>query len=268
MGSIIDASEVLLEMGLSSSVTEEERAIVEASILRAESAVRSFLAYDPAYAERTEYYPQEVSNNAGQGSTWDVNATSAYVRMSAGGQSTELQIRHLPIRSITSLYIDYDGRFGTKSGAFSASTLKTSGEDYWANFTCVDGSSNGLCKDGIVRSNGLWPNTPGSVKIIYTSGYTKDEFHGSDFVVDGTAIAESVLEESLIRAKRALSFWKKSSTSGHLPGLITSEKLGDYSYQLDASTATSLFGSSVNSMSLSDLAKVKLGPFVNYGWAL
>ena len=268
MGSIIDASEVTLEMGLSSSVTDEEKAIIEASILRAEGAVRCFLLYDPAYAVRTEYYPQETGSNAGQGRVWEVNSTTAYVRSIAGGQATELQLRHLPVRTITSISIDYDGRFGTKTGSFGTDTVKTQGEDYWANYTCVDKSGSGICKDGIIRSNGLWSNTPGSVKIVYAAGYTKDEFHGSDFTVDGSSIAEAVLEESMIRAKRALSFWKKNSTTGHLPGIVTSEKLGDYSYQLDATTAGSLFGTSTDSVSLSDVAKTKLGSFVNYGWAL
>ena len=133
MGNIIDISEVLLELGLSSSVTEEERAVTQASITRAEGAVRACLLYDPAYAERTEYYPQESTNTSNRASIWEVNDTIAYQRSSASGQTTELQLRHIPIRAIGSLYIDYDGRFGTRSGSFGVDTLKVLGNDYWAN---------------------------------------------------------------------------------------------------------------------------------------
>jgi len=61
--------------------------------------------------------------------------------------TVELQVQHIPIRSISSLYVDYDGRSGARTGSFTAETLKTQGTDYWANWDGPDSSGNSYCLD-------------------------------------------------------------------------------------------------------------------------
>jgi hypothetical protein len=173
-------------------------------------------------------------------------------------------VRHIPVRSITNLWIDYDGRFGQQSGAFGTSTLKTSGTDYWVSFDQHDDNGYGLCWDGIVRSQGLWPLTAGSVKIEYVAGFSAAEFRGQENMVDATAILESVVNEAVRRMLKVQSR-KKRSQVGWAGGPITSESLGDYSYSVDSSTAAKLIGPSTDLMGET---KERLQQFVNLGYDL
>ena len=58
----------------------------------------------------------------------------------------------------------------------------------------------------------------------------------------------------------------KNATTGWLPGMVTSENLGDYSYTLDSSSTSKLFGS--GAMSLLQETKDRLQEFLNYGWSM
>ncbi len=264
MGSVIDVSEALLELGLSSTVTDEERAIVNASITRAEGAVKRYLKYDPVQRTRTEFYPQADRNLLGRFQVWEVDSNQAVLRHLSEAATDQLQVQHIPIRSITTLSIDFDGRSGAKSGSFPAETDKVEGTDFWPNYDGQDSSDEKICRDGIVRSIGAWPTSPGTVKIIYVAGYTSAELHGQDSIVDASPIMDAVLEESVRRAKKAFVTKKKTSV-GFLAGVVTSEKLGDYAYTLDANIANQLFGSGWDVMPEN---MQKLEDFVNLGWTL
>lgn len=264
MGNIVAWSEVALELGLSSSITEEERTIIEAAISRAEGAVIRHLRYDPVQRSRTEYYPRTDMDVRGTEGFWDTEQGQAYWRQRASASSDELQVQHLPIRSITSLSVDYDGRFDTQSGAFA--TNQTEGTDFWPDYDGVDDDGNRLCRDGIIRSFGLWPQYPGSIKIVYTAGYTDAEFHGQKNLVNAVPVRDAVLIETIRRVRRAL-INKKSARLGFVPGSVVSENLGDYSYSLGgagvSTRADSLtFGSTVLSLESIEM----LQEFVHWGF--
>lgn len=264
MATIVDISEVLLELGLSNSATDEERAIVATAITRAEGAVKRHLRYDPVQRTRTEYYPHQDFRSAAREAVWEVNDTEAYLRHMAEAASTDLQVQHLPIRSITTLHIDYDARSGSRSGAFGVSTLKVEGEDFWPNYDGLDSSGNKICRDGIIRSAGSWPNVAGSVKLVSVAGYTAKELHGQDTIVDASPIMDAVIDEAVRRAKKAFVN-KKHARVGFAAGPITSERLGDYSVSYDSASANRLFGG------LYDLlpeTSQTLSEFVNLGWPL
>lgn len=268
MGSIIDISEVLLEAGLSASATETERAIASTAIRKAEGLVKKYLKYDPVQRTRTEFYPTNPTNDGGSGRefVWEANASQAVAREVSPGQTSSLQLQHLPIRSITTLHIDTNARSGTTSGSFGADTLKSQGDDYWPNFDSVDSSGNSVCNDGILRSFGLWPISTGSVKVVYIAGYTAAELHGQDTIIDASPIYGAVLDESLRRLKKAFVTMKQAG-AGFLAGAITSEKLGDYAYTISGSDATNLFGSMISLMPETVQALDDSG-FVNMGYAL
>ena len=261
---IVDISEVLLDLGLSSSVTDEERAIVTASIRRAEGAVKRFIRYDPKQITRTEYYPQQNLALGNTPSIWEVNDSVAYQRQLSTGATSELYIRHVPIRSITTIHIDYDGRAGTRSGAFGTDTLKEEGTDYWPNFDGVDDDGNSICRDGILRSQGLWPTSPGTVKIVYVAGYSQKEFHGGCSIIDATPILEAIVDESVRRAKKVF-ISKKQTGAGFASGPIISESLGDYNYSVDGASLNRMFG---GQWDLGGDSKERLNDFVNWGYEL
>jgi len=264
MGRIIDISEVLLELGLTTTVTDTERAIVQTAITRAEGAVKRYLQYDPVQASRTEYYPQADRDALNRAAVWEVEGTEAYQRRVAAAGTGELQVRHIPIRSVTTLAIDLDGRADSASGAFPTSSNKIEGTDFWMNNDGKDGDGNTICRDGIIRSFGLWPSAPGSVKIVYTAGYSLAEFHGQVSLVDATPIMDAVIDEAARRAKKAFVNAKKTGV-GFAAGPVVSESLGDYSYSIDASLAKRLFG---YSQDIQPETQEKLQDFVNMGWML
>ena len=262
--SIIDPSEILLELGLSDSVTDEERALVNTAIVRAEGAVKRILGYDPVQRSRTEFYPRQDYDQQANAAVWEAEGTQAVLRRVAEAATSELQVQHIPIRSITNLYVDYDGRSGTSSGAFAAASEKTEGTDFWPNYDGEDSDGESLCKDGIIRSIGRWPTTPGTIKLVYVAGYSAKEIHGQDTIVDASPIMDATIDEAVRRAKGAL-IWKKKTGGGHVAGPFTSERLGDYSYTADSSLISRMFGG------LYDVlpgTKMKLESFVNWGWAL
>ena len=263
MGSIIDVSEALLVLGLSSSVTDEERAIVNASIGKAEGAIKRHLRYDPTLQTHTEFYPRQPLHSAGSDAVWESEGELAVLRRSAEEAITELQLQHIPVRSITELFVDYEARSGTRSGAFPASSAKVEGTDYWPNFDAVDSDGNSLCVDGIIRSEGSWPTTPGTVKVVYVAGYTAEELHGQDSVIDASPIVDAVIDEVVRRAKKAFVMMK--SSSGWSAGPKISERLGDYAYTIDASSLNRLVGSTSD---ITPETREKLSGFVNWGWVL
>ena len=263
MPTIADISELLIELGLSASVSETDRALAQQSLIKAEGAVKRCLLYDPVQASRTEYYPNQDFTRTGREAIWEANDTHAYLRHLAEASTIELQVRHLPIRSITSLHIDYDGRAGTRSGAFGSETAKTEGTDFWPNYDSLDSDGNKVCTDGILRSEGLWPATAGSVKIVYTAGYTQAELRGAESVLDASPIWEAVLDEAVRRFTKA----KQRMTRGRagFTGPLTSESLGDYSYSADSAMLTRLVG---GGMDVLPETEQKLSSFINYGVAM
>lgn len=238
MAGIVDTSEVLINLGLAETVTENERSVVQSAITRAEGAVKRYIGYDPVQRTRTEYYPQaDLGGSYGEG-TWIVEGNSAVLRSNSRASTSELFVQHLPIRSISSLAIDFDGRSDTQANAFT--DVKTEGTDFWPNYGKVDSSGNQVCLDGIIRSIGRWPTNPNTVKIVYTAGYTEDEFHGQDEILDASPIWDAVLSESIRRAKQA--FAQAKQRFGFAPGMLGGERLGDYSYTLHPNSVNTLFG--------------------------
>lgn len=258
---IVSPSELYIALGIAESQTAQEKALVNMSLRSAEGAIRRHLQYDPVQRERTEYYPQmDLAPTPGLG-VWEVSSSDAYFRRVSQAATDQLQIKHLPIRSIGSLYIDYDGRSGARSGAFASDTQKTEGEDFWPNWTATDADGNKVCTDGVIRSHGLWPSEPGSVKITYTAGYSEDEFRGNSTALDASPIWESVLDEAVRRVKKAASR-AKSSAGGLAVGPKASESLGDYSYSLNQAAFNTLID---GSRDLMPETKEKLQQFINLG---
>lgn len=259
MTMIVDINEVLIELGLSASCTELERAIAQAALRKATGAVLRHLKYDPTLKTHTVYHPNNDFRRQGRQAIWEVNDTEAYVRYLSEYVSNELQLQHLPIRSVISVNIDYDGRSGTRSGSFGASTLKIEGVDFWPNYDSVDSQGNKVCMDGILRSLGVWPDLAGSVKVVYTAGYTDKEIHGQDEVIDASPIMEAVIDESVRRVLKVNSR-KKNRLAGFV-GPLTSESLGDYSYSSNTGIMDRLVG---GTMDLLPETEQKLNDFCRY----
>jgi hypothetical protein len=266
---IADISEVLLELGASAAPTDEERAMSILALQRAEGAIRRHLRYNPVQASHEEYYPLKNYSLQLTEGIWESSETQAFIRHLSESVANELQVLHLPIRSVTSLAVDFDGRSGAQAGSFT--DVWTEGTDFWPNYDGVDASNAKFCVDGIMRSQGTWPTNPGSVKLVYTSGYSEGEFRGADPSLDASPIWDAALSEAVRRAKRALSS-KKSDNLGIIAGVIESERLGDYSYKIGSEVLNTIFGGAGGSgAGVFDILPEnmeKLNDYVNWGASL
>lgn len=261
---LITPSDVYTELGISVP-TATEVAVVAQAIIRAVGEIKKYLRYDPVRGTRTEFYPQMDYSQGAREAIWEVSETEAYQRFLSEASTNTLFVKHLPIRSITSLYIDYDARNGSRSGAFAAGSLKVEGTDFWPNYDGIDSSGNKICCDGVIRSMGRWPTVAGSVKITYVAGYSTSELDGSDSVINASPIKDAAIVEAALRARKVF-ITSKNSRVGHLPGPLTSENLGDYSYTADSSSIAKLFGASAGSLLYE--TQQRLQEFVNFGWGL
>ena len=249
MGKIADISEILLELGLSGTVTEEERAIAQASLVKSEGAIIRHLKYDPVQKIHTNYFPQLDFSQKNRRGVWEADDQQAFIRELSEAASSELQVQHIPIRETDEngknpidLRIDFDGRSGTRPNSFGTDTKKIEGTDFWPNYDSEDSNGIRICRDGIIRSIGRWPSVAQSVKLVYVAGYTPSELHGQDSLVDASPVLDSVLDEAVRRFLKAHSRFKKSRAG--FTGAFKSERLGDYAYQLDTDILSRLVGGS------------------------
>jgi len=263
-GSIVTIAEAYSELGITTP-TAAEASVVLRAIRKAEGAVKRYLRYDPVQRRRTEYYPMGNLSYQRSAAIWEVNETQAYLREGAGSSGSEIILKHLPVRAIVAMVVhtDSDGRSDTTEGAFV--DLKNEGSDFWPNYDGKDSAGYKICRDGIMRHVGAWPRTPGSIRIVYTAGYSTAEFRSGDGLVDATPIWDAALDETIRRAKKV--FLNMKQTEGWIAGTKQSEKLGDYSYSTGGASGVSdkAFGGSWDMLPES---KKNLQEFVNWGYDL
>lgn len=262
-GSIVSGSSVKSILGETGSSND---AIISLSIRRAEGAVIRYLKYDPVQRLRTEFYPLSEAQITRGAGVWEATATQAIFKEYGGVSGSELQLKHVPLRSAAlDVRVDYNARAGTASGSFASATQQVEGSDFWPNYNGIDSDGNSYSLDGILRAQGSWPTSPGSIKITYTAGYSANELQGIDNLVNAAAIWDATLEEAVHRAREAI-LKKKSATIGYTAGPKIEERLGDYSYRISDSLSKELFG--VHSFDLMRSSMVSLEEFVNYGYSM
>jgi len=272
---ICNEAELRVMLGLTSTISDDERAAINLILPGAESRIVEHLGYDPTQGVRTEYYPRNdpAGGEAISGGLWDVDASHRRAQLYAAGGAgplyPTLQLQHIPVRAVVDLRVDYSARFGTATGAFASSSAWTSGTDYWPEW-----EQSSYCPSGCLFAAGTWPTEPGTVRVQYRAGYSSDELAGrataSGTGSDGTITtagvnASAIKRAALITAVKAIQTWaalRKRSTVGFLPGAIQSERLGDYSYTLGASATGSIAGLVV---ALPAEAIDLLEPFVHWG---
>jgi len=268
---IVSEDNLKLLLGLSSTITAEEQSFLSLIHPLAEGMVKQYLQYDPEQKlHNPEYYPRH-HRSGGPGyeesGVYGIAGSKAYW-YTASGEKT-LQLTHLPVRSVTSVYVDTDAKHGDTSGAFADDTEWTVGDDYW-----MDWDQEDVCLSGQLYAYGCWPSTPGTVKVIYRAGYSPTELAGNvtessvsgDVIttkeVDGSGISMAVQSTVIASFLRAMSLKKKDSV-GFTPGALLSEKLGDYSYTVDKTT----YGAGGFAVALPSEAKQMLEPYRHYGLA-
>lgn len=261
------------ELGLCPPNSWESKTVKKV-IIKVRGAIKRFLRYDFEYKYHCEYYPQR--DYTGRYLTAVETISGAEMPGRITQATSEFIVQHIPVRSVTGLWVDDDAWSETKSPAFEASQLKVEGTDFWPNWNLsIMSGAEKVCEDGIIRSESQWPTFPGSIKICYWAGYTDAELRGESEYIDASPIWEALLDEASRRVKRTLM--QRKNAAGNVDwtaGPIQSERLGDYSYTIgsgssgsasSASEATMTYG---NSHELLYTTREKLTSYVNYGFAL
>ncbi len=111
----------------------------------------------------------------------------------SGTNTKQLQLKSRPIFTTPAIqvFVDQNGYFGSRSGSFDSGTELTFGTDYCLQLDQPDGTSRcGI----LLRLNGAWVKdiyrqrgwlspyvgpSYGSIKVVYTGGYTVDSLPAS-----------------------------------------------------------------------------------------
>lgn len=272
--SIASFQEILVALGLSdlTQLSTGNEALAKLVHGPAEGAVKDYIGYNPIQAVRTEFYPtrDELAGSMLHGHTEfgyaTVSPLSHSTRAEIGNWRTDgleahkLLLRSIPIRSITSVHEDREGRSGQGSNKFPASTLLTPDEDYYIDLDENEHGRSGF----LIRRGRSWPCDIRSVRVIYTAGYSPLEFMGFGDV-DASPIKHAVILTA-VRLFVQLKSHAGSPSGGFGAGPVKQEKLGDYAYAMGLSADEGGLGSfTLNPGQLPDAAKEMLGPYIHFG---
>lgn len=262
---IITAQNVYDELGLCPPNAQEVN-IVASAMIRAHAAVARFIGYDPQMQDLIgRYRPQRDYTGRNTSNKTDIEGGDATYY--SGKITQEWVTEGIPVRVVYGLWMQADAWSETKDGSFGDETELTEGVDFWPNYDVTLASGQKVCRCGIIRTEGYWCKRPGSIKISYRYGYTPDELKGtSTGGLNAVGIWESVLDEAARRAKKILMGQKKTGV-GFVAGNLQSERLGDYSYSLGATSRSDeiRYGDIYDLMPIS---KERLADFRNWGYPL
>ncbi len=226
---IADIAACLQYIGKTVALGDADYELARALHPLVESAVRRFVGTGIVQTTYTHFLPP---------------ADAYYYHSDAGPGSHILRLPEWPLRSITSIHEDTAAKFGQASGAFGSSSELTAGTDFFIPY-----NQSGIQPMGHVVREGIWPREPGSVKIVYSAGWSKAELEGTitDPTLDASSIRLAVLKafaENFGEAKR-----RKGGAVG-----VKSESLDGWSITYDTESS----GGTIN---LPDEVKMLLQPF-------
>ena len=167
MPSATDLRELKIYLEIDPNNHNEDK-VLSLLIDHASSWIEELLGRKIFYQSRTEYY----------------NGT--------GTQKLLLKVRPVFTTPTIQVYVDSAGYFGSASGAFDSSTTALT---YGTDFCLQVDQDNGTSRSGIlIRINNYWQKRPmrevgylspyvgpsfGSIKIVYTAGWTIDSMPGA-----------------------------------------------------------------------------------------
>ena len=121
----------------------------------------------------TEYLPLHEGQTYVEDPAYVVNSSHTQAVPGVYFQPNVIQLRNLPVRSITNFWEAPTGYFGHPAGSFAAPPLPL-GEDYYLKL-----EQDGIGWSGhLVRRSFWFPAAPGSMKIEYVAGFTAAELSG------------------------------------------------------------------------------------------
>jgi hypothetical protein len=205
-----------------------------------EQMIRNFFGSNIISTTYTQYYPTGNPFDITAGITKGMNI---------------LRLKNYPVTSITSINEDTQAKFGTATNAFPSGSLLTEGSDFFQ----VLEQDNWNRWGEVIRDNLCWPVEPGSIKVVYTAGWTQDQLRGHDSDPDKTAsdLHMAILQAIVENYTEIISMGGKGGQSGP----IKRERFVDEEYEYD--TTHGGF-----STFLSTDIKQKLRPYKRFAMAI
>ena len=201
----------------------------------AERLCKHYMGWDPVRVELTEYYPaaERGGDQFYQVGTWGLHDE-------IGGRSNVINLQRAYVLASGLAVSEYAGAFMGQY-ADAAFTELTLGSQYY-----LDLDNDYLSLSGqLVRLGATWPKLRGSVKVVYTAGFSATEVSGAmgedtDYT-DASDIRLAVLLTAMEVYNEAKAQRVRRSSSG-ASGPLKSETVPDYSYTRDAATGAYLQG--------------------------
>lgn len=227
----LDDSQITTYYG--GSIASAPQALLDMLKNFAEKEVQKYVGYDILQGTKVEYLPMgdlpSQSDALIEGFELVGNRAQAYGR----AVTSLLALKHLPIRSVTSLY-ENPAAMETAGGSWSADHLLTEGTDF-----SIDLESEGLCWTGFLRRRGAWSPVPRSIKVTYVGGLSAGEMALTtgdypEFVMAGMHTLDKYFNEIMTRQGAA------SGTGAS--GAVVAESLANWSITYDGNVSAALCG--------------------------
>lgn len=183
------------------------------------------------------------------GSSLETGAFTDVLPPGTDAPGLALQLRNVPVRSITSVYATW-----TPGGAGWPASNLLSPDAYY-----LDSEEPGLCRSGLLyRVDGLtWPAVPRSVRVSYQGGWTPDE------LATGEAQAISLaVKQTVAKLWRETEAYFDNASGGAGVGPLVSENIMGWQQSFNAEAVRQVCGMQTD---LPASVKAILAPFVNVG---
>ena len=237
---ICSPGEVLAALGKAGTATSDDRGLVEMLLPLTDGAIKRFLGWNVIQKTWTHLLPDiDMYDIAQFQSAWDMgepfDARNGQISYFYPGTPQILQTPEIPLRSVTSLYVDFASAGGQNSANFSSATLLTLGTDYYIQYDAPDPGqtvpyTSGICWAGHIRRwlGGVWPGRSQTALCTYVAGFTPDEIDGvTALPVKPIGDLKYAAILAAVAGFREFKAW--ADRSGQEPGPIISERLADYS---------------------------------------
>mgnify|MGYP001616369114 CR=1 FL=1 len=184
-----------------------------------ESAVKRFCRWNVAEATKTSYLPLIPTALGPVVPSSELYAPFPLVT----GTRNRLQLPSSHVKTITSVHEDY-GSTGGSGTDFSSNTLLTQNSDY---FLEKDEGATFSESGGLIRKGTNWSSIPGTIKIVFVSGFSELEFAG-DYNGLRFALIEECVQNWIKRQRIIQTYITGLGPGADTSGTLIREKLGDY----------------------------------------
>lgn len=232
--SIASLAEARSWLGLTAPYDANDTFIINVLLASVDRVFADYLGYSISEATRTEYYPPRVNltqrDNLVEG--YERSGTNKVVPIDRyRNERRVICLRHLPVTAIVSVYENPDA-WNTDPPTFD--NLLTAGDDYALDIDQENASQTGF----LIRNTGPWTAGERCVKVTYTAGYTAAQLGDAYAQLKYAFLMQVMVSFNTVKIHRM------AGKAGGMPGILSSESLGDWSASYDTLTNARLYGMS------------------------